>query len=40
MRGVLVPAGQERTMIPREELRRRAIAGRVIYAELQWPRNK
>jgi len=37
MRCVSVPAGQERTTIAREELRRCAHAGHVIYAELQQP---
>ena len=40
MRCVSVPAGQERTAISREELRRCAHAGHVIYAELQQPPNK
>lgn len=40
MRCVSVPAGQERTTITREELRRCSHAGHVIYAELQQPANK
>ncbi len=40
MRCVSVPAGQERTTITREELRRCAHAGHVLYAELQQPPNK
>jgi quercetin dioxygenase-like cupin family protein len=40
MRCVSVPAGQERTAITREELRRCAHAGHVVYAELQQPPNK
>ena len=40
MRCVSVPAGQERTAISSEELRRCAHAGHVVYAELQQPPNK
>ena len=40
MRCVSVPAGQERTMITREELRRCAHAGHVVYTEVQQPQNK
>jgi hypothetical protein len=40
MRCVSVPAGQERTTITREELRRCAHAGHVVYTELQQPPNK
>jgi hypothetical protein len=37
---VSVPAGQKRTTITSEELRRCAHAGHVVYAELQQPPNK
>ncbi len=40
MRCVSVPASQERTTITREELRRCAHAGHVLYAELQQQPNK
>ena len=40
MRCVSVPGGQQRTAITREELRRCAHTGHVVYAELQQPPNK
>ena len=40
MRCVSVPGGQERTTISREELRRCAHAGHVLYAELEQAPNK